>query len=76
MKERAELSGASYEIHSAPGKGTSICVRWPSQEAFERKLAEMPQRLVDSVRKQTPADRQMPERMSACLACMRTFGSQ
>lgn len=76
MKERAELSGATYEIHSAPGKGTSICVRWPSQEAFERRLADMPQRLIDSVRRLTPVDRQMPERMSACLACMRTFGSQ
>ena len=30
MRERAELSGARYAIHSAPGKGISICVRWPS----------------------------------------------
>jgi PAS domain S-box-containing protein len=76
MKERAELSGASYEIHSAPGKGTSICVRWPSLAAFERKLAAMPQPVIDSVRRQTPSDQQMLDRMSVCIACMRTFGSQ
>jgi len=76
MKERAELSGASYAMHSAPGKGTSICVRWPSLAAFERKLAAMPQPLIESVRKDMPPDSQMPDRMSACIACMRTFGSQ
>lgn len=75
MKERAELSGASYEIRSAPGHGTSICVRWPSPEAFERKLATMPAPLIRSVRKLSPLDSQMPERLSVCVACMRTFES-
>lgn len=73
MKERAELSGARYEIQSAPGKGTSICVRWPSPEAFERKLAAMPQPLIHAVRKLTPPDSGMPQRLSACIACMRSF---
>jgi signal transduction histidine kinase len=76
MKERAELSGDKYEIRSATGEGTSICVRWPSLEAFGRDLAAMPQPLVDSVRKLTPADHQMPDRFSACVACMRAFGRQ
>jgi PAS domain S-box-containing protein len=76
MKERAELSGASYEIRSAPGEGTSICARWPSLEAFGRDLEVMPQPLVDSIRKLTPADQQMPDRFMACVACMRAFGRQ
>jgi PAS domain S-box-containing protein len=76
MKERAELSGACYEILSAPGKGTSICVRWPSQAAFERNLAAMPQHLIDSVGKLIPPDRPMPDRFSACIACMRSFESK
>ena len=75
MKERAELSGASYEIQSAPGKGTSICVRWPSLEAFERNLAAMPQPLIHSLREATPPDHRLPKRLSQCLACMRSFGS-
>ncbi|MBZ0106414.1 MAG: sensor histidine kinase [Sulfuricella denitrificans] len=29
MKERAKLSGGHYELASAPGAGTSICVLWP-----------------------------------------------
>lgn len=76
MQERAELSGAQYEIHSAPGKGTSICVRWPSQEAFERKLAAMPQPLTGLAGEFTPPDRRLPDRLSACYACLRSFGSQ
>ena len=76
MKERAELSGASYKIWSKPGKGTSICVRWPSREAFRRNLATMPPQLIQSVRKISTSDHQMPERFSACIACMRTFESQ
>ena len=76
MKERAELSGASYGIRSAPGEGTSICVRWPSQQAFERNLEAMPPALIRSVRSLIPPDQQMPERLSACIACIRTFESQ
>lgn len=30
MKERAALSGGSYHLNSAPGKGTCIQVLWPS----------------------------------------------
>ena len=76
MKERAELSGASYEILSAPGKGTSICVRWPSPVAFEHNLASMPRHLIDSVGKLNLPDRQMPDRYSACIACIRSFESK
>ena len=73
MKERAELSGASYAIQSAPGKGTSICVRWPSPEAFEQKLATMPPPLIRSVRESSRYDHELPSQLSACIACMRTF---
>jgi PAS domain S-box-containing protein len=39
MQERAELSGGSYDLESAPGKGTRICVRWPCAKASEREIA-------------------------------------
>jgi signal transduction histidine kinase len=29
MRERAELLGGTFEIHSAPGRGTGVLVRWP-----------------------------------------------
>ena len=31
MRERAELTGGSFSIESAPGKGTTIRARWPIQ---------------------------------------------
>jgi len=74
MKERAELSGARYEIHSAPGKGTSICVRWPSTDTLAREFSALPQFAIDAVVK-APTDRELSERMSVCVACMRTFRS-
>jgi PAS domain S-box-containing protein len=39
MRERAELSGGSYDMESAPGKGTKICVRWPFATALKREFA-------------------------------------
>jgi signal transduction histidine kinase len=29
MKERAELSGGTFEIETSPGGGTAIRARWP-----------------------------------------------
>jgi hypothetical protein len=49
MQERAELSGGTYEAESAPGKGTRICVRWPSVAALEREIAGLPRRIVRSI---------------------------
>jgi len=68
MKERAELSGASYEIHSAPGEGTSICVRWPSPEAFARVLLAVSKPAIDAADKPAPIDRQTPGKKSLCVA--------
>ncbi len=31
MKERAELSGGTFSVQSAPGKGTTFSFRWPPQ---------------------------------------------
>lgn len=39
MRERAELSGGTYDIESAPGKGTRICVHWPNVKALKREFA-------------------------------------
>ncbi len=33
MKERAKLSGGRFELTSAPGQGTHICVRWQQGSA-------------------------------------------
>jgi len=74
MRERAELSGARYAIHSAPGKGTSICVRWPSPEAVERKLAALPLPSESFAINSTFRHRSMPERLSVCVVCMRNQG--
>ncbi len=35
MKERAELSGGSYAVSSAPGQGTKVCVWWPAVKAAD-----------------------------------------
>jgi signal transduction histidine kinase len=68
MKERAELSGANYEIHSALGEGTSICVRWPSPEAFARMSAAAPMPAKHAAGKPKPIDRQAPDKESDCVA--------
>jgi PAS domain S-box-containing protein len=33
MRERAELSGGTYAVTSAVGKGTRVCVWWPASKA-------------------------------------------
>lgn len=35
MKERAELSGGTFSIQSAEGKGTTLSFTWPSQEKMK-----------------------------------------
>jgi len=76
MKERAELSGASYRIVSSPGNGTSICVRWPSQQTFERNLAATSRSATPFMPQPTPADCRMSERFSQCLACMQQMAKK
>jgi len=70
MKERAELSGANYEFQSAPGKGTSIRVRWPSPEAVERKVAAASRSVIYLKQYPPSADPKLPERLSQCNACI------
>ena len=77
MMERAELSGGDYVFKSVPGQGTSIRVHWPAPEASKRNnLALMPQATVHLLRQQIPADRHLPERYSACLACMQRMTNE
>jgi signal transduction histidine kinase len=40
MRERAELLGGSFDVDSAPGRGTTICVAWPYAERGE--VCEIP----------------------------------
>ena len=35
MKERAELSGGAYALTSAAGRGTRVCVSWPTVNAAD-----------------------------------------
>lgn len=74
MRERAELSGASFRIESAQGKGTSICVRWPTPESLERKKAAVSPQTIQSVRQSTSPDGRMPDRWSARAATIKKFG--
>ena len=74
MRERAELSGASYAIASMPGKGTSVCVRWPSQGTFERKLAALSP--LPTPLQPAAAERRMSEHFSQCLACMQHMSTR
>jgi signal transduction histidine kinase len=39
MQERAEFSGGTYDMESAPGKGTRICVRWPHAGGQKHEIA-------------------------------------
>jgi PAS domain S-box-containing protein len=73
MKERAELSGGAYEFKSAPGQGTRIRVRWPALQAAKHELAAETQALVQTVGMLPFPDQEMPDRYSACLACMRSL---
>ncbi|MBI4292010.1 MAG: ATP-binding protein [Betaproteobacteria bacterium] len=77
MRERAELSGGSYEMVSAPGRGTRIQVGWPPPEQLARDWAAIPEPYsAPSTQEIIPTDRRMPEAFSACLACMRSLRSQ
>ena len=39
MRERTEISGGSFSIHSSPGKGTFIQIEWPLDELSERQAS-------------------------------------
>ncbi len=75
MKERAELSGGDYELRSAPGEGTAIRVRWPALAASNGEWPAKAQDLVQAMGNSPFPDREMPDRYSACVACMRSLRS-
>jgi len=76
MQERAELSGASYTMQSAPGQGTSICVRWPSTVQSGPKCPVIPvsQVLAQMMCRMAPA-KESPGQYSACVSCLRSMES-
>ena len=82
MQERAELSGGTYEIQSAPGKGTRIRACWPSVKGLERAVDALPRRTVLAVRNVTSDDPEVAQHMAKatqtqvdsflfCAACHR-----
>ncbi|MBE0623764.1 MAG: sensor histidine kinase [Burkholderiales bacterium] len=76
MQERAELSGASYTMQSAPGQGTSICVRWPSTKPSDRKCPVIPesQALAQMMCKSAPTG-ETARKFSTCLGRLRKLQS-
>jgi signal transduction histidine kinase len=76
MRERAELSGGSYEFQSGSGQGTRISVWWPQVKAAapECPVLPMKQVLARSLCRSAP-DRNLPEEFSACLSCLRNSGN-
>ncbi|MBI4290851.1 MAG: sensor histidine kinase [Betaproteobacteria bacterium] len=74
MRERAELSGGSYEFQSSPGQGTRVSVKWLRVEASERDCPIIPvkQALAQSMcRSALSSD--LPEDFSVCLTCVRSL---
>jgi signal transduction histidine kinase len=74
MRERAELSGGSYEFQSAPGQGTRVTVKWLRVEESERECPIIPvnQALAQSMCK-SALSRELPEDFSVCLTCVRSL---
>jgi hypothetical protein len=75
MKERAEVSGGNYEIHSAPGRGTKINVRWHWVEAAEGQCPVIPmsRNMAQAMCKSPPNARDLPEDFAVCLSCVRNM---
>ena len=85
MRERAELSGAHFDLESARGMGTRIRVRWPSVKALERNIVALPPRTLRVIRNVASLDPKHPQYVAAstpseienflfCAACLRTRG--
>lgn len=77
MKERAELSGGSYEFQSSPGRGTRIRVWWPPMQASDPQcpVIPMPQAMAQSMCSKSAPSTALPDHFSACLNCIRTLDS-
>ena len=76
MRERAELSGGTYEFQSAPAQGTRIDVWWPQLEAAAPECPVLPmKRILARQLCGSAPDRELPDRFSHCLTCMRRSGT-
>ena len=80
MRERAELSCGYFEIQSAPGKGTQVCVRWPaslSDAGLDRAAALEPEvraiKDLGGVDSENFRDLEMLHNLSVCVACIRSI---
>ncbi len=71
MRERAQLSGAQFEIDSAPGRGTRVRVRWTLMPDMERDTAATG----ESRQTAAVADRSLTQRFSHCLACLKRLAN-
>ncbi|MBI2318611.1 MAG: PAS domain-containing protein, partial [Betaproteobacteria bacterium] len=67
--------GGRIEIDSAAGAGTRIRVRW-QPEKTTADWTGLPAPAIQAVRQLSRADREMPERFSQCLACIKSLRSQ
>ena len=80
MRERALLSCGIFELQSAPGNGTRICVRWPlslNELALDR--AAVPDAQIRAMRDlgrgrfESARDISMLHNLLVCVACIRSI---
>ncbi len=73
MKERAELSGGSYQFQSAPGKGTRISVVWRKLKAAagECRIDPGADTLSQSICGAPLEDYSLSKSLAVCLSCLR-----
>lgn len=76
MRERAELSGGSYEFQSSPGQGARVSVRWLHVEPSHAECPVIPinQALAQSMCRSAPRASELPGDFSVCLTCVRSLG--
>lgn len=75
MKERAELSGGTYDFQSAPGRGTRISVTWKQEKESAAQCPVIPltRTSAQAMCKLAPAESSLHEDFSACLTCVRSL---
>ena len=73
MRERAELSGGTYEFESASGQGTQINVTWRPLEASDEWCPVIPisRPLAQSMCASQLSVGQLSDGLSICLTCVR-----
>jgi signal transduction histidine kinase len=76
MKERAELSGGSYQFQSAPGKGTRISVIWRKRQMTadgDCPVIPAPRNVAQAMCGSSLDEVYLSKSLPVCLACLRAL---